>query len=245
MKRVKCIIAYDGTNFQGYQSQPNKRTVQGEIEKVLKKLHKGRDISIHASGRTDARVHAMGQVIHFDSDIPMAGERWVYALNSLLPGDISVREARYVDADFHARFSCIGKEYRYRIDRRKIKNPFLRNYAYHYTYPLNMDELRRAMSFFIGTHDFTSFCSAKTEVVDKVRTVTLFDVEERDKELIFRIAGNGFLYNMVRIIIGTVLEAGAGKRTADEIPEILKAKDRTRAGKTVPGHGLYLWEVYY
>ena len=245
MKRVKCIIAYDGTDFQGYQSQPGKRTVQGEIEAVLKKIHKGTDVPIYASGRTDAKVHAQGQVIHFDTNLPLDEQRWVYALNSLLPEDISVRHAQWVDSDFHARFSSKGKEYRYRVDRRKIKNPFLRNYAYHFTYPINMEEMRKAMAYITGKHDFTSFCSAKTEVIDKVRQVTLFEVEEQEEELVFRIAGNGFLYNMVRIIIGTVLEVGAGKRKADEIPKIIQAKDRRLAGKTVPGHGLYLWEVFY
>ena len=245
MRRVKCIIAYDGTDFQGYQSQPGKRTVQGEFEKVLRKIHKGREVAIHASGRTDAGVHAMGQVLHFDTDINMDERWWVYALNSLLPEDISVREASWVDKDFHARFSCKGKEYRYRVDRNKIKNPFLRNYAYHFTYPLNMDDMKMAMEYLCGTHDFTSFCSAKTEVQDKVRTIHSFEVEEKGEELVFRITGNGFLYNMVRILVGTVLEVGAGKRKAEEIPAILEAKDRTLAGKTVPGHGLYLWEVFY
>jgi len=245
MKRIKCVIAYDGANFAGYQIQPDKRTVQGEIEKALERMHKGRKIRIHAAGRTDGKVHAVGQVIHFDSPLSLREEQWVKALNALLTDEIAVRKAEFVDSSFHARYSAKGKEYRYRILRKKERDPFLRHYAYHFPEPLDVPAMRKAMGYFVGTHDFTAFCSAKTETEDRVRTIEAFELSETEDEMVFRVRGNGFLYNMVRIIIGTVLEVGSGKRDADEIPEILVRKDRNLAGKTVPGHGLYLWEVFY
>ncbi|MCU9615197.1 tRNA pseudouridine(38-40) synthase TruA [Caldibacillus lycopersici] len=245
MKRIKCIVAYDGTHFQGYQVQPNKRTVQGEIEQVLAKMHKNQQVKIYASGRTDANVHAKGQVFHFDSSIFMGEDRWVMALNALLPEDIVILHAQYVANDFHARFSNHGKEYRYRILRKKERDPFLRNYTYHYPFPLNLEKMKQAMKILEGTHDFTSFCSAKTSVTDHIRTIESFTLIETAEELVFQIRGNGFLYNMVRIIVGTMLEVGAGKLQPENIPAILEGRDRSLAGKTVPGHGLYLWKVFY
>jgi len=245
MNRVKCTISYDGTNFQGYQVQPNKRTVQGEIERVLEKMHKGEEVRIHASGRTDALVHAVGQVIHFDTTISMESRNWQKALNAMLPEDISVREVEIVDSTFHSRFSCIGKEYRYRVYIGEVRDPLKRFYTYHYPYSLNLEAIQQACQYLLGTHDFTSFCSAKTEIEDRVRTIEEFQVDQVEDELIFRIKGNGFLYNMVRIIVGTMLDVGAGRFNPEEIPVILGAKDRTRAGKTAPASGLYLWKVYY
>lgn len=245
MRRLKCIIAYDGTDFAGYQVQPNARTVQGVLEKALMKLHKGEPIRIYASGRTDGKVHAVGQVIHFDSPLKLTCEQWIKALNSLISDDITIKHAEYVDSSFHARYSAKSKEYRYRILRKKEKDPFLRNYTYHFPYPLDLDAMRQAIAYFIGTHDFTSFCSAKTDIEDRIRTIEEFEFFEENEELIFRIKGNGFLYNMVRIIIGTVLEVGVGKRDPGEIPKILAGRKRELAGKTVPGHGLYLWKVEY
>ncbi len=245
MRRLKCVVAYDGTDFEGYQVQPGKRTVQGEIERVLMRMHKGQKIKVYASGRTDARVHAKGQVIHFDTFLNIPEDRWPVALNAMLPGDISILSSEYTDADFHARFSCKKKEYHYYVWLKETRDPFLRNYMYHFPYPLDFRAMEKGMKYFIGTHDFTSFCSAKTEVEDKVRTIEYFDYEKTDHHLIFKICGDGFLYNMVRIIIGTVLETGTGKRKPEDIPEIFAAKDRAKAGKTAPGQGLYLYKVYY
>jgi len=243
--RVKCIVSYDGTHFSGYQVQPNKRTVQSEIEAALKKLHRGQSIRIHASGRTDAYVHAVGQVIHFDTTLTIPPEKWPYALNSLLPNDIVVLEAEHVADQFHARFDAIKKEYRYKLSTQKMIDVFKRDYTYHFPYKLDLDSMRQACLHLCGTHDFTSFCVAKTEVEDKVRTIYSIEIVEKGTDLIFCFTGNGFLYNMVRILMGTLLEVGQGKKTPDQIPYILEGKDRNLSGKTAPGHGLYLWKVYY
>jgi len=245
MQRYKCTISYDGTLFSGYQVQPGKRTVQSEIEAALKKLHKGNDVKITASGRTDAGVHAKGQVIHFDSPLIIPEESWVKALHAHLPDDIVIRKAEKAEPGFHARFDAIGKEYRYVVRLSQERDPFTRHYQFHFTYPLNVEWMREAASCLIGTHDFTSFCSAKSEVIDRVRTISEIDLIEEDERLVFRFCGNGFLYNMVRILTGTLLEVGRGLRAPEEMTYILQQKDRKLAGKTAPAHGLYLWEVFY
>jgi tRNA pseudouridine38-40 synthase len=245
MPRLKCTVAYDGTQFSGYQVQPGKRTVQGEIEKVLAKLHKGSSIKVSASGRTDAGVHAKGQVIHFDSSLEIEPSRWQIALNSLLPSDIAIHTVEMAAPDFHARFDAIGKEYRYFMLLSKHRDPFHRNYAYQFPFSLDLDAMKEASMHLLGTHDFTSFCSAKTEVVDRVRTVKEIDFYEENGQFVFSFVGDGFLYNMVRILVGTLLEIGTGKRAVDSIQELIEKKDRTLAGKTAPGHGLYLWKVFY
>lgn len=245
MPRIKCTISYDGTNFSGYQVQPGKRTVQGELERALEKLNKGIFIRVSASGRTDAGVHARGQVVHFDTTLEMEPARWQIALNSLLPDDIAVSLAEYAKPDFHARFDAVGKEYRYFLFQSKHRDPFQRNYAYQFQYELDHGLMREAASDLLGTHDFTSFCSAKTEVEDRVRTVQEIDFFEENGLLVFRFVGDGFLYNMVRILVGTLLEVGTGRREAGSMLQLLAEKDRTKAGKTAPGHGLYLWKVFY
>ena len=245
MQRYKCIVAYDGTGFAGYQVQPGKRTVQLEIEQALSKIHKGDSVRIAASGRTDAGVHARGQVVHFDSKLQIPGERFKKALNAMLPRDISILDASQVDMDFHARFTSVRKEYRYRISLSEERDPFLRDYAYHYPYRLDLEAMKEAAHYLQGTHDFTSFCSAKTEVVDKVRTVEEIIFNTSEDELVIQFIGNGFLYNMVRIMTGTLLEVGSGKKAPAEMETILAARDRVQAGKTAPGHGLYLWKVDY
>lgn len=245
MQRYKCIISYDGTNFSGYQVQPNQRTVQSEFEAVLAKLHKGNEVKIAASGRTDAGVHAKGQVIHFDSSLSIPLEKWTTALNSLLPNDVSVLSVEKTDASFHARYDAAGKEYRYFLYLSKVRDPFRRNYAYQYPYPLEMGSMKEASQYLLGTHDFTTFCSAKTEMEDKVRTIKNIEFITDGEQLILRFVGNGFLYNMVRILVGTLLEVGSGERKPKEIAELLEQKDRRLAGKTAPAHGLYLWKVFY
>jgi tRNA pseudouridine38-40 synthase len=245
MNRYKCIISYDGSGYSGYQVQPNKRTVQSQIEAVLAKIHKGSHVRISASGRTDAGVHAKGQVIHFDSPLSLLEEKWGLALNSMLPEDISVLAVEKVDPAFHARFDAEGKEYRYFLYQSPKRDPFQRNYAFHYPYPLNLEDMREAYKYLLGTHDFSSFCSARTEVEDKVRTIETIEITQEDERVCFRFIGNGFLYNMVRILVGTLLEVGSGKRKPKDIMEILEKKDRSYAGKTAPGQGLYLWKVYY
>ncbi|KFF56630.1 MULTISPECIES: tRNA pseudouridine(38-40) synthase TruA [Bacillus] len=244
--RLKCTISYDGHLFNGYQVQPGKRTVQDELEKALAVLHKSKErIPVVSSGRTDSGVHAAGQVIHFDTPLAIPAERWPYALNALLPDDIAVKQAEIADDGFHARFSAVKKEYRYFVYTEKHPDVFKRHYAYHFSYRLSVQDMREAAKHLIGTHDFTSFCAAKTEVQDKVRTIYELDWTETDDGLQMRITGSGFLYNMVRIIVGTLLDAGIGKISPDDVKSMLEAKDREAAGRTAPGHGLYLWNVYY
>jgi tRNA pseudouridine38-40 synthase len=245
MPRIICTISYDGTGFSGYQVQPAKRTVQGELEKALEKLNKGIRVRVSASGRTDAGVHARGQVIHFDTTLEIEPARWQIALNSLLPDDIAVLSIDIAKPDFHARFDAVGKEYRYFMLLSKHRDPFQRNYAYQFPYELNYDAMREASKQLLGTHNFTSFCSAKTEVEDKVRTLKEIDFYEENGLLVFRFVGDGFLYNMVRILVGTLLEVGTGKRDPGSMPHLLVQQDRTLAGKTAPGQGLYLWKVFY
>ncbi|WLR50994.1 tRNA pseudouridine(38-40) synthase TruA [Bacillus tianshenii] len=245
MVRMKCIIAYDGTRFSGYQVQPNKRTVQEEIEAALKRIHKGQHIRIHASGRTDAGVHAQGQVIHFDTLLAIPPDRWKVALNANLPEDIVIKHAEQVEDSFHARFDAVKKEYRYVVHLSRERDVFQRNYAYHFPRQLDLEVMRQAAGYFIGTHDFTSFCSAKTEVEDKVRTIYELDCHIHGETLVFRYIGNGFLYNMVRILTGTLLKVGENKIPAEKIPELLKQRNREHIGDTVPGHGLFLWKVHY
>jgi tRNA pseudouridine38-40 synthase len=245
MVRYKCQVAYDGTAFHGYQVQPNKRTVQLELEAALLKLHKGREVKVTASGRTDAGVHAKGQVIHFDSDLGIPVLKWPLALNAVLPSEIAILTVEEVDLDFHARFDAVGKEYRYFVDNRKIRDPFQRNYSHHFPFSLEIERMQEACAHLIGEYDFTSFCSAKTEVVDRVRTIYELDLSMEGEQLMFRFRGNGFLYNMVRIIVGTLLQVGTGDIEPDSIPGILAKHDRIYAGKTAPPQGLYLWEVFY
>lgn len=245
MQRYKCVIAYDGTDFSGYQIQPNKRTVQRELEAALAKIHKDNEVKVFASGRTDAGVHAKGQVIHFDSPLLISADRWEAALNACLPRDISVFSVEKVSESFHARFSAVGKEYRYFLYLSAKRDPFRRNYAYQYPFPLDLEAMKAAGRYLLGTHDFTSFCSAKTEVEDKIRTISEIHFSLEGDLLTIQFIGSGFLYNMVRILVGTLLETGSGSRSPETIPELLLKKDRRLAGKTAPAHGLYLWQVFF
>lgn len=246
MRRLKATISYDGTLFAGYQVQPGERTVQLELENVLTKMHKGEKVKVTASGRTDARVHATGQVIHFDTPLAIPVERYKKALNVQLPRDIRVLAVEEVDSDFHARYSVSGKRYRYIWSCEEEQSPFRR----HYTVETNgvkpdVAKMEEAAQYIIGTHDFTCFCAANTSVVDKVRTVHSLSFSWHGEELHMVIEGNGFLYNMVRIIAGTLWEVGIGKRQAKELKEIIASMDRGKAGKTAPAHGLYLEKVFY
>jgi tRNA pseudouridine38-40 synthase len=242
--RLKAVLSYDGTNFSGYQVQPGKRTVQLEIENALQTICKN-ETKVIASGRTDAGVHAMGQVIHFNTKVKMEGWQWLKALNALLPEDIQVKEISEASEQFHARYDVVGKEYRYFVNNSESVDIFRRNVEAHYKDGINVDAMRDAAEYIIGTHDFTSFCASNTSVIDKVRTVEKIEILENEKRIEFRFVGNGFLYNMVRILVGTLLEIGSGKRSSDEMNSILKACDRTKAGKTAPAHGLFLWNVWY
>lgn len=242
MRRIKLTVAYDGTNYAGYQVQPNGNTIQAELEAILSKMH-GHLVKVVASGRTDARVHAKGQVIHFDTTLAMPAERFVKALNAMLPADIRVRDASDVDDSFHARYGAKRKEYRYVV--RQDDDPFRRHYAVTVTYPLDVERMREAITHLVGTHDFTSFSVTKAAVQDRVRTIYEAEVTLQDDELVFRFVGSGFLYNQVRIMVGTLLEVGRGKFEPSMIQTMLAGKDRRIAGITAPPHGLYLWNVNY
>ncbi|SDZ62796.1 tRNA pseudouridine38-40 synthase [Evansella caseinilytica] len=245
MKRVKAIVSYDGTNFSGYQVQPNKRTVQGELQRALAVLHKAGEWHATGSGRTDAGVHSLGQTIHFDTPLSIPEERWHLALNSLLPEDIVVRSAAFVDGSFHARFDAVGKMYVYRLWTGSEKNVFTRNYVGHIPGTLSYNNMLAAARHLTGTHDFTSFSSPKTSVEDKVRKIYSIHIDQQQDEWEFQFIGSGFLYQMVRILTGTLVHVGTGALSPADIPVILAGKNRSLAGPTAPGNGLYLTKVFY
>lgn len=245
MKRMKATIAYDGTEFAGYQFQPELRTVQSVIDRALRKLHKDPAVYSVASGRTDSGVHALGQVIHFDTPLDL-GDRWEMAMNTLLPKDVRVTAVEEAAADFHARYDAKGKTYAYRWSYSEIQSPFERNFAVHLgRWKPDVDKMREAAQFLLGTHDFTSFCSAKTATANKVRTIRKLTLERVGDQLVLEVEGDGFLYNMVRTIAGVLLAVGIGWDEPEDVKKILEAKDRKKAGKTAPAHGLYLMEVTY
>lgn len=245
--RYKATIAYDGSNFSGFQIQPDERTIQGVIEKVLKKINKGTFIRIHPAGRTDAGAHASGMVFHFDYSSKIPKEGLFRAINTLLSEDISLLKLEKAPAEFHARYHAKGKTYVYRIDNHELANPFTRYFSYHHPYKLNKDRMEEALSTLIGKHDFTSFCSTKTDKENKVRTIYDIKVnyfeESKEWEIIFY--GNGFLYNMIRIIMGTLLPIADGRKEISDMLTILNAKDRSAAGKTLSANGLCLKAVHY
>lgn len=243
---MKCIISYDGTNFFGFQIQPGKRTIHGEIEKALKIVHKGQRINIQASGRTDKGVHAKEQTIQFESNLQIPIINWKKALNALLPKDINVLDVSEVPRDFHVRYHVLEKEYRYYISTEKEFDVFNRNYIYQFPYLLNIEKMIEACSYLEGEHDFTTFSSSKATIKgSKVRNLSNVSCNQRDDkiELIFR--GSGFLYNMVRIMVSCLIDVGQGTRDPIDIPELLLKKDRMLLGETVPPEGLYLWKVTY
>ena len=246
MRRLKATISYDGTNFAGYQIQPGERTVQLELEKVLSVMHKGQQVKVTASGRTDARVHATGQVIHFDTPLAISCDKYMKALNVQLPRDIRVLAVEEVASDFHARYSVSGKRYRYIWNCEAIMSPFRRFYTVETNgVKPDVEAMRTAARAILGTHDFSCFCAANTSVIDKVRTVSHLELAWHGEELHMTIEGNGFLYNMVRIIAGTLWEVGVGKRNPEDIALEIDSGDRGKAGKTAPPHGLYLEKVCY
>lgn len=248
VQRYKVTIAYDGSHYVGFQYQTNGKSVQEAVEKALYKLSKGQTIKIVASGRTDAGVHAFGQVIHFDYVGHMPCESMQRALNSVLPDSIRVMAVEHVSQKFHARYHTSGKRYEYYVDCKLVQSPFTRLYHLHHPYSVSIDNINEALRSILGTHDFSSFCSTKTDKENKVRTVTLAQVEWVDQEqslLRFTFEGDGFLYNMIRILVGTALQIGDGLKPVNELHRILLAKNRKSAGPTAKAHGLYLAKVFY
>lgn len=244
MKRIKLTIAYDGTNYCGWQVQPNGITVEEVVNKALKKLT-GEDIQVIGASRTDSGVHALGNVAVFDTHTTIPPERISYALNQRLPEDIVIVKSEEVAEDFHPRYCDCSKTYEYHILNTRIPIPTKRLTNYFVSYDLDVEKMRKAAGYLIGEHDFVSFCNVRTDVEDTVRTVTELEILKDGEEITIRISGNGFLYNMVRIIVGTLIRVGRGFYEPKKVKEILEAKDRKAAGVTAPPHGLILAEIRY
>lgn len=246
MKKIKCVLSYDGTNFSGFQIQPRKRTIHGEIEKALNKIHKGLQVKIQASGRTDLGVHAKGQTIQFKTPYELPMYNWRKALNTLLPDDIFIHKVEEVPLDFHVRYDAIEKEYRYYIWNEEGHDVFKRNYAYQFPFALNVEAMQEACLYLQGEHDFTTFSSAKATIKgSRTRILSQATCEKNNNEIEFIFRSNGFLYHMVRIIVGCLIDIGQGRRMPADIPTLLQSRDRQLLGETVPPQGLYLWEVKY
>ena len=245
MKRLKLTVAYDGTNYCGWQIQPNGITVEEVLNRALRKLT-GEEITVIGASRTDSGVHALGNVAVFDSETSIPPERISYALNQRLPEDIRVQVSEEVPSDWHPRKCTCIKTYEYRILNRRINMPMERLYSHFCYYKLDVDRMQAAANMLEGEHDFKSFCSVRTQVTDTVRTVYRIDVTRNADDIItIRVTGNGFLYNMVRIIAGTLMAVGTGHIQAEDVPSILEAKDRRAAGPTAPARGLTLIEMKY
>lgn len=253
MRNILLTIAYDGTNFCGWQRQPGQRTVQGELERVLSVLC-AQEIRLNGTSRTDAGVHAIGQCASFQGNFKIPTENIPKAANNLLAaglgpfgvGDVRITAAKEVPSEFHARFSSHGKRYVYRIANSSTPDLFQRNYCYYVKDPLNEKIMQEAASAVVGEHDFRCFMAAGgQEMESTVRTVYRLAVERQGSDIIITVEGNGFLYNMVRIITGTLVEIGLGKRKPEEMEQIIASRDRRQAGHTAPPQGLYLMEVFY
>ena len=244
MRRIKLTVAYDGTNYHGWQFQPGSSTIEGELNKHLSELFKEEIVVIGAS-RTDAGVHALCNVAVFDTEARIPAEKISYALNQRLPEDIRIRKSEEVAGDFHPRKQATRKTYVYKILNEEFANPVERLYA-HFTYvPLDEIKMQEAAAYLIGEHDFQSFCAAGSTAESTVRTIYEIRVERNKNMISIEVSGNGFLYNMVRIIAGTLMEVGKGRLQPEQVKEILNAKDRTKAGPTAPAKGLMLFQYRF
>lgn len=244
MHNIKLTLQYDGTAYHGWQTQENAVTVQATVENAIKKLTGVRP-QLVGCGRTDAGVHAKKYICNFKSETEIPCDKLPYALNSQLPDDIVCTHAEYAEPDFDSRKSAKGKTYTYLIANSKYRNVFYTTRAWHYRYKLDINEMRKAAESFLGTHDFIGFAASGFTVKTTVRTVTDIKIESDDDIISISVTGNGFLYNMVRIITGTLVYAGNGKLTVDEVSELMKKGDRRLAGITAPPQGLALTEVFY
>ena len=245
MQNYKLTLCYDGAKYKGWQRQGNTdNTIQAKLETLLSRLL-GTPVEVSGSGRTDAGVHAYCQVCSFRADTEMSAEDILSALRRYLPEDIGAMSLTKAAPDFHARLSCREKSYLYRIWNSDLPNVFSRRYTYTFPDALNISEMRRAAALMLGRHDFTSFCANKHMKKSAVRELRSIEIYRHEEELRILLTGDGFLYNMVRIIVGTLIEVGMGAKSADSIPDILRAKDRSQAGFTAPAQGLALYEVKY
>lgn len=239
MKRVMLTVAYDGTAYHGWQIQPNGETIEGILNRCLSETL-GEKIEVIGASRTDSGVHAMGNIAVFDTDSPIPADKISYALNQRLPEDIKIQKSEEVASDFHPRHCESRKTYEYRIYCAPFPMPVKRLYAYYTYIPMDVERMRRGASYLVGKHDFKSFCSAEAQVETTVRQVDSVEVVQEGQEIVIRVAGRGFLYNMVRIIAGTLMEVGRGHLAPEEVKTILEAKDRQAAGPTAPACGLTL-----
>lgn len=244
MRNVKVVVEYDGTDYFGFQYQPNVPTIQGELERVLARILKEK-VTVYGSGRTDAGVHAAGQVINFRTRGTIPIERLCIAMNSLLPVSIAALEAEEVGPQFHARYSAKSRLYRYDILNREVKSALQGRYCWHVRHPLDVDTMRKSAQCLIGVHDFTSFAVADRDESSTVRNMMSVDVSRAGEHVIIEMRANAFLRSMVRVIVGTLVEVGLGLRPCSDMLKILEAGDRRLAGKTAPPHGLCLMEVEY
>ena len=245
MKRVKLIVAYDGTNYCGWQVQPNGITIEQVLNENLSKLL-GEEITVTGASRTDSGVHSMGNVAIFDTETRMPADKISFALNQRLPADIVVQDSCEVPPDWHPRYQDnISKTYEYHIYNAQMPNPLKTRYCTFVSFPLDIGAMREGAKYLIGAHDFVSFCNIRTNTQDTVRTVYDLTIEKKDDEIVLRITGNGFLYNMVRIIAGVLIRVGRGFYTPEKVKEILEAKVHTSEGATALPNGLVLVKIDY
>lgn len=242
--RIKLTIEYDGTEYCGWQIQPNGITIQQRINEAVKAVT-GEDVCVTGSGRTDAGVHALGQVAHFDTSSRIPAERFAPALNSALPKDIRVIKSELVDDDFNARFCAKSKTYRYSMYLSDTVRPMLDRYSAQVNASVDVTSMKQVAETFVGEHDFRAFMATGSEVKDTVRTIFLADISCEGEQVVFTVSGNGFLYNMVRIMAGTLVGVGTGKLSVTDVVLALESGERTRAGKTMPPRGLSLIKVEY
>lgn len=244
MRNIKLTIEYDGKCYNGWQKQPNKLNIQGEIEKAIYNITKEK-VDLIGSGRTDAGVHALGQVANFKTDSQIPIEKLAIAINSQLKNSIVIKNAEEVNERFHSRYNAKQKTYRYIINNSKTGSAIYRNLEYCFPIKLDVEKMKKAAKYFEGEHDFKAFKSSGTSSKNSVRTIYKAEVKQDKERIIIELTGNGFLYNMVRIISGTLLDVGLGKILPEEILNIIEEKNRQKAGKTLPPHGLYLVAVEY
>ena len=244
MRNIKLIIEYDGKSFNGWQKQPTKLNIQGEIEKAIGEIT-GEEIDLIASGRTDAGVHSLGQTANFKTESNIPVEKFPIAINSKLKKSIVIKSAEEVDERFHSRYSVKSKRYRYTINNSQYGSAIYRDMEYHFPIKLDVEKMKDAAKYFEGEHDFKGFKASGTSSKSSVRKIFKVEVIEDGDRIYIELTGNGFLYNMVRIISGTLLDVGQSKIKPEDIPDIILSKDRMRAGKTLPAHGLCLMEVTY
>ena len=242
--RILLTLSYDGTDFCGYQIQPNKRTVEEELENALCKLL-GKKTKTIASGRTDSGVHALNQKVHFDSDANIPPNKYAEALNSLLPSDVKVISSKRVKSDFNARYFAKNKTYRYSLYFGKVENPLFSRYKTLLKYPLDIEKIKSACKIIEGEPDFKCFLASGSSVKDTVRTVYSIKVVKKGQLLDFYVKGNGFLYNMVRIIVGSLVAVGENRLSLKELETAIKTGNRALLGKTMPAKGLTLYSVTY